>query len=372
MRIPSQRYTFHPDDIDQITDDLRRLLSARDFLSMGRYGERFEQEFAQYHGAPWAVATSSGTGALEIILRTLDISGKDIILPTNTFAATAFAVIRAGSRPVFADILSDLTLDPVDVEKRVTSNTGAVITVHIGGLISPAILELATICRRNDIPLVEDAAHAHGSMLNGKAAGAFGVAAAFSFFSTKVMTTGEGGMIVTSDERIYREALVLRDQGKLNGENYHKTVGYNWRMPEIQAIMGITQLHRLDEFIAERQRIAAIYDRHLAGVPGLELLPTPEGVRHNYYKYVAFVRGIAPGELSRRLKQKHQVSLGGFVYELPLHDQPAFRSFYTGPLAVAEDLCRRHICPPIYPDLTDDQAKFVAQSLREEMQATEE
>lgn len=368
MKVKAQAYTFPAQDIDYVTGELRKLLEAQEFLTLGRYGEQFEQEFAKYHGASYAASTNSGTGALEIILHTLKLEGKEVVLPTNTFAATAFAVIRAGGRPVFADIRQDMTLDPVDAARRITPNTGAVVTVHIGGLISPATRDLVDLCGDRGIPLVEDAAHAHGSTLDGQAAGSFGVGAAFSFFSTKVMTTGEGGMVVTNDESLDHEARVLRDQGKVGGGNYHETLGYNWRMTEIQAIMGIAQLRRLNEFIARRREIAAIYDRVLAGVPGIDLLPQPANVGNNYYKYVAFVRGIAPDDLGARLKRDHNVSLGGYVYELPLHLQPAFRAFCDGPLPVAEELCRRHICPPVYPSLTDEQAEFVGEALRSEMQ----
>src|SRR6476646_4253568 len=122
MKVPAQRYTFPPDDIDYIVGEIRGLLEAREFLTLGRYGEEFEREFAKFHGVPWAVATNSGTGALEIILRALGVAGKEVIVPTNTFAATAFAVIRAGAKPVFADILPDLTLDPDDAARRITDN----------------------------------------------------------------------------------------------------------------------------------------------------------------------------------------------------------------------------------------------------------
>jgi perosamine synthetase len=371
MKVAAQRYTFLPDDIDYIVGEVRSLLEAREFLTLGRYGKEFEQEFARYHDMPWAVATNSGTGALEIILHIIGVAGKEVIIPTNTFAATAFAVVRAGARPVFADISADMALDPADAARRITDNTGAVITVHIGGLISPGTPELASECARRNVPLVEDAAHAHGSTLDGRFAGSFGVAAAFSFFSTKVMTTGEGGMILTNDERISREAQVLRDQAKERGSNYHEKLGYNWRMPEVQAIMGLVQLRRLDEFIERRRQIAAIYDRTLATVPGLELLHMPPRCGSNYYKYLAFLRGVEPDDLIYRLKQNHQVSLGGFVYELPLHVQPAFRAFSGGPLPGADNLCRRHICPPIYPELTDDQAEYVAEAIYTEMAQVE-
>jgi dTDP-4-amino-4,6-dideoxygalactose transaminase len=368
MKVGAQRYTVPPEDIDYILTKFRGLLEARDFLTLGQYGEEFEQDFARYHGASFGVATNSGTGAIEIILRAIGVEGREVIVPTNTFAATAFAVIRAGGRPVFADILPDLTLDPADAARRITERTAAIITVHLGGLVSPATVDLCYQCDLHNIPLIEDAAHAHGSSLDGKAAGTFGVASAFSFFSTKVMTTGEGGMILTNHERIYRDAQVLRDQAKVQGGNYHETVGYNWRMPEIQAIMGLTQLRRLDEFIQRRQQIAAIYDQALGEVPGLELLPISPRCNPNYYKYIALLRYGGREELAARLRRNHQVSLGGSVYELPLHRQPAFQLYFQEPLSVAEDLCARHICPPIYPEMTDEQAEFVAEVIRAEIE----
>lgn len=364
MKVPAQAYDFSASDIDWITGEFRRLLEARRFLTMGPYGEEFEQQFAEYHGAPLAVATNSGTGSLEIILRALDVAGGEVIVPANTFAATAFAVIRAGARPVFADIRDDMALDPADAAKRINTNTRAVITVHIGGLVSPGIVDLQALCQERSIFLVEDAAHAHGSSLVGRMAGTFGIAGAFSFFSTKVMTTGEGGMILTADERVYRTSRVLRDQAKVGNANYHEMVGYNWRMPELQAIMGLAQLRRLDEFVARRRSIAAIYDRELSGIPAFTCLRPPAQARPNYYKYYILLNGTTPDKVKRDLQQEYGVSLGGTTYDLPLHQQPVFQDYAQGPLPVAEDLCRRHICPPIYPSLTDEQAEYVAQSLR--------
>jgi dTDP-4-amino-4,6-dideoxygalactose transaminase len=164
------------------------MLEARAFLTLGRHGEEFESRFATQIGVRHAVAVSSGTAALEIILRALKVEGREVIVPTNTFAASVFAVIRAGASVVFADSGEDLSVDPVDVARLVTRNTAAVMSVHIGGVISPAITQLKDICERREVPLVEDAAHAHGTSLHGKQAGAFGAAAGYSFFSTKVMT----------------------------------------------------------------------------------------------------------------------------------------------------------------------------------------
>jgi perosamine synthetase len=365
-RVPAQRYDFPEQDIDLVLDRFRELLSSRSFLTSGQYVEQFESEFAQLTGTSNAVAASSGTAALEVILRSLDVAGGEVIVPTNTFAATAFAVLHAGGRVVFADCADDMNVDPDDVERRITSNTKAVIAVHIGGLVTPSIIALAELCRTSGLPLIEDAAHAHGSSFDGRAAGTFGDAAAFSFFSTKVITTGEGGMVVTDRDDIAKAARVIGDQGKHGGRNFHEVEGHNWRMTEFQAIVGLAQLARLPEFIRERLRVATIYDERLAsGHPGLRPIPIPAESDPNYYKYVVVVDGKDIGVLGRRLADEFGVKLGGFVYDVPCHEQPVFAAFAQGRLPRAEHLCHHHICPPIYPSLRDGDASYVADALVE-------
>jgi dTDP-4-amino-4,6-dideoxygalactose transaminase len=363
--VPAQRYDFSDEDIELILDRFGALLRSRSFLSMGAYGAEFEQRFAGHTGTSHAVSVNSGTAALEIILRALDVTGSDVIVPTNTFAATAFAVLHAGGRPIFADCGDDLAVDPADVERRLTPATRVVMAVHIGGLVSPSIHALQKLCRSRGLVLVEDAAHAHGSLLHGRGAGTFGEAAGFSFFSTKVMTTGEGGMITTDNEEIARRARLLRDQAKSDGVNRHDTVGYNWRMSEVQAILGLAQLARLDEFVAQRRRVARIYDeifRH--GPDSLRPLAIPDGAEPNYYKYVLF-SNLEVGRVAARLAAERRVRLGGAVYDVPCHQQPVFAELADGPLPRAEHLCPRQVCPPIYPSLTDDDARYVAESLIE-------
>jgi perosamine synthetase len=363
--IPAQRYDVPEEDIAIILERYGALLRSRDFLTMGRYGEEFERRFATYTGARHAVAVSSGTAALELILRSIGVAGAEVVVPTNTFAATAFAVIHAGGRPVFADCGDDLVVDPVDVERRLSASTRAVIVVHIGGLVSPSVLRLKELCREWELPLVEDAAHAHGSRLEGMQAGTIGGAAAFSFFSTKVMTTGEGGMVVTDDAAIAEQAAFLRDQAKVAGQNLHREIGHNWRMSELQAILGLTQLDRLDGFIAQRRRVARIYDDLLgAATDRLRPLRIPAGAESNYYKYVLFTGDdTGPAEIAERLRSDHGLRLGGSVYDVPLHRQPVFSPSHAHDLPRAEDLCPRHICPPIYPSLTDEEASHVAECL---------
>ncbi len=358
VKVPGQRYDFSESDVEAVASEFSRLLRDGDFLTQGRYVEEFEKSFAVRHGVREAVAVSSGSAALEAILLALDVAGGEVIIPTNTFAATAFAVIRAGARPVLADILDDLSLDPIDVERCLSPATRAVITVHIGGRISPATRDLAELCATNEISLVEDAAHAAGAMLAGMAAGGFGVAAAFSFFSTKVITTGEGGMIATSESSIADFARHVRDQAKVDNSNVHDMIGNNWRMTEFQAILGSRQLGRLNEFIAGRRRVAEIYRRLVTD----EMFRWPEIPKDgglNFYKDPVFIRGVSPSDVGAALLE-NGISLSGFVYDVPLHRQGLFAEFSEAPLQAADRLCASHVCLPIYPSLTDEAAEYVA------------
>jgi dTDP-4-amino-4,6-dideoxygalactose transaminase len=365
QNVPPTKYYFPPEKIEWALGKYKEILETGAFLTNGKYCMEFEEKYARYNGSKYAVSTSNGTSALEAMFTAIDVKGFDVIVPTNTFAATAFAVVKAGGRPVFADCTHDLTVDPEDVERRITERTKAVVTVHIGGLVSPNTYDLTELCEKRGLQLVEDAAHAHGSELDKKKAGTFGIAGGFSFFSTKVMTTGEGGMMVTDDEEICEKARLLRDQSKAGGKEYHEMIGSNWRMTEFQALLGIVQLELLDKFIEERNRVARIFDKEFENVLKLKPLEIPKNVRHNFYKYVVFApKGFDREALRQKLKKEYGVSLSGCVYELPCHLQPIFKEQKNGNFPVSEDLCTRHICPPIYATMKDDEAVYVVDSIR--------
>ncbi len=226
--------------------------------------------------------------------------------------------------------------------------------VHIGGLITPAASELRRMCAERGIALVEDAAHAHGASCYGQPPGAFGVAAGFSFFPTKLITCGEGGIILTPSDELEQQARIYRDQGKgSSGANHHVLHGYAWRMAEQAAATGLVHLRRLGEFIERRREVAAKYDAALAALDGLAALREPAGCRSNYYKYIALLPpGADRADFRRRLATEHQVRLAGEVYDLPLHRQPVFAEFAGPSLPVAEDLCARHVCLPVHSDMT--------------------
>ena len=328
-------------------------------LTLGPHTKRFEAAFAAAHDAPHAVAVSSGTAALDIALSVAGVRGRDVIVPANTFYATAAAVLQAGGRPVFADVdLATLALNRDTVAAALTPDTAAVVHVHIGGLISPHVTDVRALCEERRIVLVEDAAHAHGSTLDGKFAGSFGLAGAFSFYPTKVVTSGEGGMVVSASEHVADEAKIYRDQGKgAFTANHHVRRGSAWRMSELHAVTGLVHLRRMDEFIARRRAVAARYDKALASVDGLNPLePSRPGSRGNVYKYIVL---LAPGTDRARFKaevrDRFDVRLSGEVYDLPLHQQPVLAEYAAGTpsLPVAEDIAARHICLPVHSDMTD-------------------
>jgi dTDP-4-amino-4,6-dideoxygalactose transaminase len=365
-KVPAAKIQFLPEDRAWIGERIQEVLASGQ-LTLGKYGEEFERAFAQFCGTQHAVAVNSGTSALEIILRALRIQGRDVLVPTNTFFATAAAVVHAGGNPVFVDMDPEsFGVRPEDLEDKLTSKTAGLIVVHIGGIVSRRSPELQLWAIKKGLWLAEDAAHAHGSSYQAVCAGAFGVASSFSFYPTKVMTSGEGGMIVTNAASIAEEARIHRDQGKASFTiNAHVRMGYNWRMSEPHAIIGLKHLERLPDMIEERQRIAALYDRELRTLKNLTAVKIPPEGRCNYYKYLVVLNERHDRKaLKTLLREQYGVSLAGEVYEEPLHKQPVFGEYVSGPLPVAEEYCARHLCLPIFSGMEERDALHVVRALK--------
>ena len=369
-RIPPVKPYFLPEDLEQIKSDVEKILKSG-MLTMGEYTRKFESEYAKLCAVKHAIAVNSGTSALEIVLRAVDLKREDeVLIPTNTFTATAATAIFAGAKLVLADINSEsLCLDAKNIERYLTENTKAVIVVHIGGLVCPDMDEIKKICDENQIFLIEDAAHGHGSTLNGRHAGSLGDAGCFSFYPTKVMTTGEGGMVTTNHNKIAEKARVLRDQGK---ENFHSNriikLGYNWRMTEISAAIGLVQLRRLPEMIRNREKIAEYYDQKMNEMDLIKPLKTNPNIVNNYYKYIAFLGSkINRDEFKQKLAKKG-VICGGEVYWPPLHLQPIYQELLgtkEGDFPVTEDVCRRMVCLPMFSQMAPEESEFVIEKVAE-------
>lgn len=367
-RIPAAKIVFDAPSQQWIKDRVGEILTSG-ALTLGKYTTEFESEFAGYISSAHAIAVNSGTSALEIALRCFGVQGKQVLVPDNTFVATAAAVVHAGGTPRLVDIrIDDLTPDLSAIEEAITPQTAGVIVVHIGGIISPRLPEIHEFCRKRGLFLLEDAAHAQGSTLNGRFAGTFGDAAAFSFYPTKVMTSGEGGMLVTGDGTMDGEARIYRDQGKAGFlENKHVRMGYNWRLSEIHAVIGLAQLRQLREFIESRRTVARVYDRALVGLDHAIPVGAPPGVQSNYYKYMVKIDPeLDRPALKKRMREEYGVSLSGEVYELPLHRQPILEEYGRGQeFPIADEFCDGHICLPVYAGMTEDEAEYAVGALKQ-------
>lgn len=347
---------------ERLLNDIDGILKSGN-LSMGKFTRRFEKEFADYVGTEHAVAVSSGTAALEVTLLSLGLSGKRIIVPTNTFVATGNAVVNTGNIPVFVDIDKDTLCMSYDSMVKNSDDVAAVILVHIGGLITPEIVKIKEFCRANDILLIEDAAHAHGSSFyNLKAGNLHSVAGCFSFYSTKVMTTGEGGMITTNDKDLYEKMKLYRNHGG-DGKNFYYNSS-NYRMTEIESAIGISQLKLLDEFVIRRNWIAETYSELLTGVKGVTLFPVFDNSVRSYWNFYILLES----ERDRVMKDLLYCDIAtGDAYVPPCHKQPVFERFITPDqnFDVADDILSRHLSLPMYVNLSSDDMKYIADCLKE-------
>jgi dTDP-4-amino-4,6-dideoxygalactose transaminase len=324
---------------------------------------QFEKDFAKFCGAKHAVGFNSGTSALHVALLLLNIKpGDEVITTPHTFVATSWAISYVGARPVYVDI-DDHTfnLDPKLIERAITPRTKAVMPVHLYGHpfdIDP-ILE---ICKKHKLPLVEDAAQAHGAKYRGRVIGTFGAVSCFSFYPGKNLgACGEGGALVTDDDAFAARARSLREHGSTQ-RYYHDEVGFNYRMEGIQgAVLGV-KLPHLDKWTQERRRVAKRYNELLADTP-LQLPREADYAESVYHLYV--VRHPRRDDLKKHLEaQKIGCALH---YPLPLHLQKCYASlgYHAGDFPVTEKAARECLSLPIYPELTDDQIQRVAAAIKD-------
>jgi len=311
----------------------------------------FEKAFAEYIGVKNAVAVNSGTAALHVALIALGIkAGNEVIVPPLTFFATASTVLMCGGRPTFADVEKEsYTMDSRDARKALSPKTKVIIPVHLYGQTADMdpLLELA---RQKGLKVLEDAAQAHGAVYKGMKAGSMGDAACFSFYATKTMTTAEGGMVVTNDDEIARKCRLLRDHGQ-ESKYEHVMLGYNYRMTEVAAALGLVQLKRLDGFITRRRQNAAILTNGMGGIgsvtPPMEL---PERL-HTYYQYILRLEHdypLAREDLIGKLGAEGIASKPS--YPVPLYRQKALKGkVRVRKCKVAEDVLPRLMELPVHP-----------------------
>ncbi|HOK58517.1 MAG TPA: DegT/DnrJ/EryC1/StrS family aminotransferase [Methanothrix sp.] len=332
-------------------------------LVQGELVRRFEEEFSAYTGVRKSVAVSNGTVALDLALRAFDLKpGDEVICPAFTFIATSNAVLYQGLRPVFADVdPRTFNIDPGDVLEKVNRNTKVIIGVHLYG--QPFdVRAIEEICEDHGLILIEDCAQAHGAEYNGKRVGSFGTGC-FSFYPTKNMTTGEGGMITTDDDALAERVRLLRNHGDL-GKYNHVMLGYNYRMTNIQGAIGLVQLRKLDGFINARIRNAEYLSLHISR-DGITTPWRDPRCKHVYNQYVLRVEDDFPmnrDDLAGYLQSK---GIGtGVHYPMPVYEQPLYRQLgIRSSCPVAEDISRRVISVPVHPGLSDDDLKRIADTV---------
>jgi dTDP-4-amino-4,6-dideoxygalactose transaminase len=337
-------------------------VTSRAAYTMGPELREFEAAFAEYCGVPYCVGVSSGTDALRLALQVAGVGpGDEVVVPANTFIATAEAVSHLGARPVFADCLPDNALvDPAAVEAAVTAATRAIVPVHLYG--QPAdMTALAAIAERHGLALVEDACQAHGARHAGTRAGSIGLAAAFSFYPGKNLgALGDGGAVTTGSEELYERILLLRNHGQ-ESKHVHREVGWCSRLHNLQAGFLLAKLPHLDGWNAARRRAAARYDELLAGIDGVELFTPRAGAEHVYHLYVVQVQERD----AVRAKLLDDGIETGIHYAVPLHLQPAYAKpgYGEGSCPVAERLTGRILSLPMFPGISDAQVEYVVERL---------
>jgi dTDP-4-amino-4,6-dideoxygalactose transaminase len=361
---------FSPEDREFIHRGIEEVLDSG-YLTEGKKVEQFEEEFAKFVGCKHAIAVNSCTSAMEIALRIKEIEGKTIIIPSNTFISSASSVLDAGGKIAFCDCdPKNLCIDLADFKRKVEQYSPVGVTVvHIGGIISPYFDEIKEICDDNNMFILEDAAHAHGATFKGRMAGNLGLAAGFSWYPTKVLTTGEGGTLTTNDKELCEAAKCLRDYGRSAPGSYkHIRLGSNWKISEITAVFGIQQTRKAPEILEERRRIAKSYDEKLQNIPGLGLVQLPPHVKSSYYKYIVFFLMKNREDVKAKMKEMG-VSLTGEVYTEPLHTQTPLQKHprvlnWKESFPKTEYIAAKHACLPDYPGLTEADIEYIVECLK--------
>ena len=351
---------------DEMKEAAQLALQNEHFV-LGESVHKFEEEFATYCGTKFAISTASGTSALVLSMLAANLRGRSVITTPMSFVASANSIVHAGARPTFADIsVQGYTIDPERVRASLTDDTKALLPVHLYGY--PADMnELRAIASERGILVIEDACQAHGASLGGVKVGCLGDIGCFSFYPSKNMTVGgDGGMVVTNDQRIAESVSSLRDCGRAKGKKYlHTSLGYTERLNTVQAAIGRVQLRRLNAWNEARRRIASRYDQGLANLRQMTTPPhCPSSVVPVFHLYVA--RCTHRDELRTWLANAGVAT--GIHYELPIHLQPIYRDMFHyvgGEFPNSEKLCREVVSLPIYPDLSMDEVEYVCQKIRE-------
>ncbi len=333
----------------------------------GNYNKVFEDEFAHYCDVQYGIGVTNGTSALHLALRALEIGyGDEVIVPDFTMASCGFVVDYCNATPVFVDSDSDTwNIDPARVEEKISEKTKAIMVVHIFG--HPCEMdELLAIAKKHNLQVIEDCAEAHGALYKGKKVGGFGHCAAFSFYANKIITTGEGGMLITNDVEIAERARWLHSLTFDQERRFiHQEVGHNYRMTNLQAAIGLAQLERIETIIENKREIAAKYNKYLRNVQGITLPPERPYVRNVFWMYGILVEsefGMTRDHLKREL---YDAGIDSRFFFSPLHSQPCFSNTKSkhSDFSNSISLSRKGFYLPSSMDLTDNEISHICNTI---------
>jgi perosamine synthetase len=334
--------------------------------SKGPFIPAFERAFAAQAGCDFAVACSSGTVALHLPLAALGLGpGDEVIIPAFTMIAVANAVRYAGAAVRLVDVEpAHLNLDPGLVEAAITPRTRAIIAVHTYGHPSQ-MSRLSMIARRHNLHLIEDAAEAHGAEISGRRVGSLGLAGTFSFYANKIITTGEGGMVTTNDASLARLMRRLRDHAFHPQRHFwHEYAGFNYRMTNLQAAVGLAQTERIDAIVAARRRLRSWYDERLRSIPGLELPTEARGYRSVFWMYAVRVKPSFPCSSHRLRQQLAKRGIETRSFFVPMHMQPIYAQHFAGErFPVAEQLCQSGFYLPTHESLDERDVDWICDQI---------
>lgn len=366
-RIPMSGSEVSEPDIESVLQVLR---SGR--LALGPFSQKFENIIAEYVGVEHGVVVSSGTAALHLIVRALEIGhGDEVLVPSFTFAASVNVIMYENATPVFVDISPDtFNLDVEDLKTKITKKTKAIMAVDVFG--HPADWDaLVEIAARHELRIIDDSCEALGAEYRGRRLGGFGDAAAFAFYPNKQITTGEGGILVTDSDKIADLARSLRNQGRgsMGAWLEHERLGYNYRIDEMSAALGFSQFKRLEEILRKRERVAGWYNDRIQNMSELGTPVVKPEVRKSWFVYVVILRkGI---ERSIVIQAMAARGIPTRAYFSPIHQQPYVRkmNYDCPPLPVTEDIAKRTLALPFFNDLSEQQVEDVVAVLKDAVRA---
>jgi perosamine synthetase len=328
--------------------------------SKGNFIVEFEEKISKYFNRNFGISTSNGTTALHLALEALGIkSGDEVIVPTLTFVATANAVRYTGAKPVFVDSHPDYwCIDPEKIEEKITEKTKAIIPVHLYG--HPCDMDvILEIAKEYDLYVVEDCAEAHGAEYKDKKVGSFGIINCFSFYGNKIITTGEGGMCVTNDKELAEKMKMLRDHGMSHQKKYwHEVIGFNYRMTNLQAAIGVAQLNKIDKFVEKKRKNAETYNQFLKNIQGIALPPEMPWAKNVYWMYSILATNDFGMNRERVISKLADEGIDSRPFFYPIHTMPPYKENKEYP--VAQKISKEGLNLPNSVKLSDDDLKRIA------------